>query len=77
MSKIMIVVGHPQRTTFCEAIGRAYEKGALAAGHQAQSFILSEMDFDPILRAGFRKEQPLEPDLRAAYEFWRHAIIWF
>ena len=69
MSKIMIVVGHPQRTTFCEAIGRAYEKGALAAGHQAQSFILSEVDFDPILRAGFRKEQPLELDLRAAYEF--------
>ena len=69
MSKIMILVGHPQHSTFCEAIGRAYKKGTLATGHQAQSFILSEMDFDPILRAGFRKEQPLEPDLRAAYEF--------
>ena len=31
MSKIMIVVGHPQRTTFCEALGRAYARGALLA----------------------------------------------
>jgi putative NADPH-quinone reductase len=46
MSKIMIVVGHPQRTTFCEAISHAYEKGALAAGHKAKLFMLSEMSFD-------------------------------
>ena len=68
MSKIMIVVGHPQRATFCEAIGHAYEKGALAAGHEAKLFMLSEMSFDPILRDGFRKEQTLEPALHAAYQ---------
>jgi NAD(P)H dehydrogenase (quinone) len=68
MSKIMIVVGHPQRRTFCEAIGRAYEKGALAAGHQAKLFLLSEMSFDAILHDGYRKAQPLESDLRDAYE---------
>ena len=68
MSKIMIVVGHPVHRTFCAAIGHAYEKGALAAGHEAKLFLLSEMDFDPILRDGFRKEQPLEPDLRLAYQ---------
>ena len=27
MPKIMIVVGHPQRTTFCEAIGKTYARG--------------------------------------------------
>ena len=68
MSKIMIVVGHPVHRTFCEAIGHAYEKGALAAGHEAELFLLSEMDFDPVLRDGFRKEQPLEADLRLAYQ---------
>ena len=68
MSKIMIVVGHPVHNTFCAAIGHAYEKGALAAGHEAKLFLLSEMDFDPILRDGFRKEQTLEADLRVAYE---------
>ena len=72
MSKIMIVVGHSERTTLCEALGRAYAKGADAAGHEAKLFILSEMNFDPILHHGFRKEQPLEPDLHAAYE----ALAW-
>jgi NAD(P)H dehydrogenase (quinone) len=73
MSKIMIVVGHPQRTTFCEALGRAYEKGAVAGGHDAKLFLLSEMTFDAILHDGYRKEQPLEPDLRTAYETLKSA----
>ncbi len=68
MSKIMIVIGHPHRMTFCEAVGRAYEKGARTTGHEVTFFMLSEMNFDPILHTGFRKEQPLEPDLRAAYQ---------
>jgi len=68
MSKIMIVVGHPQRATLCEALGRAYERGAAAAGHDAKLFLLSELSFDPILRDGYRKEQPLEPDLQTAYK---------
>ena len=66
MRKIMIVVGHSERATFCAALGNAYKKGANAAGHEAQLFILSQMTFDPILRAGDRREQPLEPDLLAA-----------
>ena len=68
MSKIMIVVGHPQRTTFCEALGRAYAKGAASAGHDAKLFILSDMNFDAILHDSNRKAQPLEPDLRRAYK---------
>jgi putative NADPH-quinone reductase len=72
MSKIMIAVGHSERATLCEALGRAYADGAAGAGHDARLFVLSEMSFDPILHHGFRKEQPLEPDLRAAYE----ALAW-
>ena len=68
MSKIMIVVGHPQRTTLCEALGQAYARGAAAAGHDAKLFLLSGMSFDAILHDGYRKVQPLEPDLQAAYE---------
>ena len=43
-------------------------KGRLPAGHDAKLFLLAEMNFDAILHDGYRKEQPLEPDLRAAYE---------
>jgi len=63
----MIVVGHPEQNTLCEALGRAYKQGAEAAGHEADLFVLSQMAFDPILHHGYRSEQPFEPDLKAAY----------
>ena len=68
MRKIMIVVGHPQHNTFCEAIGKAYQSAAQAAGHDTKLFILADMTFDPILHDGYRKIQPLEADLQTAYE---------
>src|SRR5581483_11771878 len=68
MRRIMIVVGHPTGATLCEALGHAYRKGAQEAGHEARLFNLAQMSFDPILHDGFRRVQPLEPDLRAAYE---------
>jgi len=68
MRKIMVVVGHPLNGTFCEAIGKTYRDGAESAGHEVKFFCLADMTFDPILRYGYRREQPLEPDLRAAYE---------
>ena len=68
MKKIMIVVGHPQRHTFCEALGNAYKEGAEAAGHNARLFLLADMTFDPILHEGYHRTQPLELDLQAAYE---------
>ena len=68
MKKIMIVVGHPQRNTFCEALGKAYKDGAQSAGHDARLFLLADMTFDPILHDGYRKIQALEPDLLSAYD---------
>ena len=72
MTKIAIVVGHPRRDTYCEALGRAYQEGADAAGHETRLFALSQMSFDPILHEGFNREQPLEPDLKRAQD----AIGW-
>jgi len=68
MARIMIVVGHPQSRTLCGGLAEAYRGGAESAGHEVRLFVLANMTFDPILRDGFRQEQPLEPDLRAAYE---------
>jgi NAD(P)H dehydrogenase (quinone) len=68
MPRVMIVVGHPQTNTLCEALAKAYKIGAEAAGHQVTLFTLSGMSFDPILHHGYRREQPLEPDLRSAYD---------
>jgi NAD(P)H dehydrogenase (quinone) len=76
MARIAIVVGHAQQNSFCEALGNAYKRGAEKAGHHAQLFVLSRMHFDPILHAGYRREQPLEPDLRAAYDALSQSEHW-
>ena len=66
MANILIVVGHPQRDSYCEALGEAYLRGAQAGGHTAQLFVLGRMNFDAILREGYRRPQPLEADLAVA-----------
>lgn len=68
MASIAIVVGHPEQMTYCEALAEAYRRGAESKGHEVRLFKLAEMNFDPILRGGYRKEQPLEADLQAAYD---------
>jgi putative NADPH-quinone reductase len=68
VAKIAIIVGHARRDSFCEALGVAYQRGATAAGHTAELFVLSRMSFDPILHEGFNAVQRLEPDLQAAQD---------
>jgi len=68
MAKIIVIVGHARRDTFCEALATSYCAGAREAGHQVSCFVTSKMAFDPILHEGFDRVQPLEPDLRAAHD---------
>ncbi|MCF8476520.1 MAG: NAD(P)H-dependent oxidoreductase [Pseudolabrys sp.] len=71
MAKIAIFVGNPQTASYSEALGQAYLRGATSGGHQAELFTLATMNFDAILREGYRREQALEPDLVAA----RNALL--
>ena len=68
MSKIVIMVGHARRDTFCEALGDAYRRSAERAGHTATMFVTSRMTFDPLLHVGFNEIQALEPDLQVAHD---------
>lgn len=68
MAHVVVVVGHSQSGTFCEALGEAYRRGAEQGGHTAKLFVTSRMVFDPILHVGFKQVQPLEPDLQAAHD---------
>jgi putative NADPH-quinone reductase len=66
--RILIVVGHPQSNSFCNALGSAYREGAETGGHQATLVALHALSFDPILRNGDHLLQPLEPCLQAAHD---------
>lgn len=70
--KIALILGHPDRDSFCGAIADTYVQNAQAAGHEVRSFYLGELEFDPVLRHGYRQRQNLEP----ALEQVQQAISW-
>jgi len=73
MAKIAIIVGSPLKDSYCEALGRAYQRGAESAGHEARLLLLGDLQFDAVLREGYRREQPLEPDLIKARDAMKAA----
>jgi len=73
-----VILGHPQRDSFCGALADAYAEGARDAGHEVRFLALGEMDFDPIRRTGYGEAPPLEPDLVRAQEdiAWCEHMAW-
>jgi NAD(P)H dehydrogenase (quinone) len=61
--KICVIQGHPLEDSFCAALTNAYIKGARDAGAETREHRLEDLDFDPVLHAGYRVIQALEPDL--------------
>lgn len=78
MKKILIINGHPDTESFCFALHRQYKEGALSSGHEVEELLLTEMDFNPILRYGYRKRSELEPDLVDAWKKlqWADHLVW-
>jgi len=75
--KTLLILGHPLKDSFCAALGESYIKGAKAKGHEIKTLHLGDLKFDPILENGYKKEQPLEPDLQEAQELisWADHIV--
>lgn len=78
MKKILIIKGHPSKTSFCFALADAYKKGASEAGAEVQEISLPDLRFDPNLAHGYEKRMDLEPDLQEAWEKikWAEHLVW-
>ncbi len=61
---VLVILGHPQRSSFCAALAEAYAEGARDAGCDVRVVALGDLDFDPIRREGYGEAPPLEPDLQ-------------
>lgn len=78
--KIFILLGHPDNDSFNWTLAEEYTRGAEEAGHEVRRMNLGEMQFDPILRHGYRSIQELEPDLKSFQEnvsWCDHFVIFY
>jgi putative NADPH-quinone reductase/4-hydroxybenzoate polyprenyltransferase len=70
--KVLIVVGHPRKASFCGALARAYRKGAARAGVELRELWLADLRFDRDVHSFDPEVQPVEKDIRRA----RELIAW-
>ncbi len=77
MKRVLVILGHPDKETFCGALANSYKKGAERAGAEVRELNVADLDFDPVLHRGYREIQALEPDLARAQELikWAEHLV--
>ena len=65
---VLVILGHPDKETYCGALAMEYRKGAQAKGANVETVYLGDLTFDPILHKGYKEIQPLEDDLEMVQE---------
>jgi putative NADPH-quinone reductase len=82
--KILLINGHPDPESYNAALSRAYLDGARSTQAEVETINISELNFDPNLRYGYRKRTELEPDLlraqaqilNANHLVWIYPVWW-
>ena len=74
--RTLIILGHPDKNSFCARLADSYEKGALEKRGDIMRINLIDLRFDPILKSSNRP-QSLEPDLLEAQRLikWANHIV--
>lgn len=77
MKNILIINGHPNPNSYCNALTEAYKNGASSKGNHVMVLNLFELKFDLNLANGYSKRTDLEPDLILAQEkiTWAQHIV--
>ncbi len=76
--RILVIQGHPAAASLCTSLARAYAEGAQRSGAEVRLLKVHDLDFDPVLREGYRGLQPLEPGLVTAQSdiTWADHLVW-
>lgn len=61
--KILILNGNPVADSFSDAISGVYLQGAKNSNHDVKAINIRDLDFDIILRYGYKKDMELESDI--------------
>ncbi len=66
--KVLLILGHPRRGSFCEALADAYAAGAEVAGADLRRLALADLRFDPDVLVPSPRDQKREPAIAEAVE---------
>lgn len=79
MRQVLIINGHPDKQSYNYALSEAYKNGANKTNAIIDTINISDLDFNPNLRFGYRQRTELEPDLKDAINKIKKAnhIVWF
>lgn len=78
MKQVLVINGHPDKESFNYALSKAYIKGVSKTDATLTQINISELEFNPNLKFGYRKRIELEPDLINAIDKIKKAdhIVW-
>ncbi|MGL1887515.1 MAG: NAD(P)H-dependent oxidoreductase [Reichenbachiella sp.] len=78
MKNILIINGHPDSKSFNQALSDTYYESLNQEKVTSSIIQLRDLNFDPILRYGYRQRTELEPDLLIAIDKIKAAdhIVW-
>lgn len=68
MKKVLIINGHPNKNSFCDALTKSYANGSVSVGNEVFVLNLYDLKFEMNMQYGFTKEQELEVDLKMSQE---------
>lgn len=79
MKKVLIINGHPNKNSYCNALAQAYLNGASKKGHEIVLLNLYDLKFNPNFDGSYNVDEPqsIEPDILFAQEKikWAQHIV--
>lgn len=85
MKQVLIINGHPDKQSYNYALSDAYIKGAGKTKAIITQINISDLNFNPNLKFGYRQKTELEPDLldviakikKACHIVWVFPVWWY
>lgn len=79
MNHILLINGHPDKESFNHALAASYKRGVLETDAIIEEITITDLNFNPNLKFGYRKRTELELDLQEALTKIKKAdhIVWF
>jgi len=76
-TRLLIVMAHPRKDSYCGALADAYKQGAAQSGAQIRELVLADEHFDPNVTGISPRDQPTEDCIRKAQELitWAEHLV--